>query len=70
MSCAEYTCRGGIDCCQVANGVQFCLTESQCISDPIWELAVVWGFIALVVISIALIVFCKLKNKEKKKLSI
>ncbi len=63
MSCAKYTCRRGIDCCQVTNGVQFCLTESQCIRDPIWEIAVVWGFIALVVICIGLIIFCKLRHR-------
>ena len=69
-SCTQNTCRGGIKCCREMNDVAFCLTESQCTRDPVWELVVILAFMFVVFIAIGLLVFCKLRGKGAKKLSV
>ena len=69
-SCAALNCGRDNGCCETYNGVSYCLVESQCKTDPLWQAIVIPAVLFAFAVILIILVIVKLKNASKTSMKV
>lgn len=64
-------CYGSTECCRISSqGIQYCLVESQCMSDPKWEVIVIPAVIFLFALVVLAVIIYKCCTAQKRPMQV